>query len=55
MRIDDLTFECIDCGEVIPYYDIEKTKIKNSSRFYAILECGNCSGNNFQVFTARLS
>lgn len=54
MDINDLTFYCIDCGAVFQAHEIEKKKIISGSQFKAILECGKCSGTNFEIYTRRL-
>jgi Zn finger protein HypA/HybF involved in hydrogenase expression len=53
MEVKDLTFLCADCGAYLEAPDIEKVKSEPEILAPFILQCPECSGTKFEVYTVR--
>lgn len=54
MDLNDLKFYCVNCGTIFEYSEIEKKKLPKNVSIKAVLECNDCSGTKFEVYTTRL-
>jgi len=53
VNVNDLVFYCVDCGQLFDHTEIEKKKLENPINYVAVLECGACSGTQFEIYTKK--
>jgi len=55
MRIDELSFYCVNCGKTYKAENIELSKLEVGGNLKTIFECPDCCENDFQIYSNRFN
>jgi len=51
MKLNELSFYCVNCGCIFDKATIEKRKLEPNVQFKTVFECPTCLENDFQIYS----